>query len=114
MKESVKLILNNGHLTEEERGQLLIRSLSQTIECLVNYNYAITHYKGGDNSTVLEDKLSSVANRLALLTSDLELYEEHFGIKDFVDARAERRINRLAGRILAREEERLGNENISN
>lgn len=109
MSNELKLILNNGHYTAEERGQLLIRSMTRVIEAIINYNYAKNHYAGDDSSAVIKDKLASVKNGLALLSSDMILYEEHFGIRELVDTKAQNRLCKMAERIIAREEERLGN-----
>ena len=109
MDNGIKLILNNGHYTEEERGQLLIRSMTKAIEAIINYNYAKNHYAGDDSSAVMKDKLTSVKNGLSLLLSDMILYEEHFGIRELVDTKAQNRLQKMAERIIAREEERLGN-----
>lgn len=108
MDNAIRLILNNGHYTTEERGELLIRSFAKVTEAIVNYNYAKNHYDGDDSSSVLKDKLSSIKSQFSLLVSDMELYEEHLGIKELVDAKAQSRLRKMAERIIVREEERLG------
>lgn len=111
MNEKINLILENGSVNTNERGQLLIRSLCRAVDSIVDYNYAETHYRGDKNSTVMKDKVSAIKNTLAVVVSDMELYMTALDIADNTRVKAHNRICRMADRIMERkaEEEVYGN-----
>lgn len=111
MEEKIKLILNEGSINTNERGQLLIRSLCRAVDSIVNYNYAETHYNGDDTSTVMKDKVSSIKNALAVVISDMELYMTALDIADITRVKAHNRICKMADRIMERKAEEEANGN---
>lgn len=87
----------NGDMGKFERGELIIREMCKMTECILNYKYAAVHYKG--SGTIVEDKLSEVKNAMAVLVSDMDVYAVQMGIKDKVDEKAAKRIEKISQKL---------------
>ena len=91
--EKVKELAHNGGKTDIERGEVIIREMLRLIGDLIDYRWAVEHYKG--TGTAINDKKNSVKNSLALLISDLDIYTEQMGLTKKVQKRSDDRLEDL-------------------
>ena len=88
--------LADGDRTELERADILIREMCRVTNNLLDYRYAVEHYKG--SGTALNDMLGTMATSIALLESDLDVYKEYMNITDKVNKKKENRVIKLANK----------------
>lgn len=91
--EAIKKLADDDR-TELERGDILIREMCRLTSDLLDYRNAVENYKG--KGTVLNDLLGTIANSMALLMSDLDIYAEYMDITDKVAHKKENRVIKLA------------------
>lgn len=85
--------------TEFERGEALIRQFCKLTDEMLDYKYMIEHYNGGERSSVIEDEKNILANKLAAVKSDLDIYIMKLGITSEVVNKATKRLERMIKRI---------------
>lgn len=86
-------------VSEIERAENLIRSMTKVINAMFDYKYVADHYVGGPNSTMLQDKVNIVAKELAIMISDADIYMETLGVTDKVHGNAEYRVKKILAKI---------------
>lgn len=82
-----------------DRGDMIIRDCCKLITDIQNYRYTYDHYKGGENNTVLKDKLMTIKNSLGIIIGDIDTYAEMLNITDLVKDKCESRIIEIADKI---------------
>lgn len=85
--------------TEFERGEALIRQFCKLTDEMLNYKYMVEHYNGGERSSVIEDEKNILANKLAAVKSDLDIYVMQLGITSEVIDKETKRLERMVKRI---------------
>lgn len=97
--EDIK-ILANTERTVFERGDMIIKYTGRLSSDILDYRYAYEHHKG--NSTdLLNDKINSIKNSVALLESELDIYKEMLGISEKVDDKKSNRIKKILGKFFS-------------
>ena len=96
-KEKIQLIANSG-VSEIERGENLIRSMSKVIEEIMNYKYTYDHY-GGDSEEVLKDKANAIKNATAVMVTDADILMTALGLSDAVIIKAKNRVDKIVIRV---------------
>jgi len=91
--EAIKKLVDDDR-TEVERGDIMIREMCRLTNDLLDYRYAVENYKG--KGSALNDQVNTIANSIALLMSDLDIYAEYMGITDKVAQKKENRVIKLA------------------
>lgn len=93
--EAIKKLADDDR-TELERGDILIREMCRLTNDLLDYRYAVENYKG--KGSALNDQVNTIANSIALLMSDLDIYAEYMRVTDKVVKQKEKRITKLANK----------------
>lgn len=98
--QKIKRIADFSNDTEE-KSEILIKEMCHVIEDILNFNYAHNHYKSqNENSTVLADHKNKIINSLSILKSDLDIYCEMFGIREEVELKAQKRVERIHNKLV--------------
>lgn len=95
--EELKVIAKSDK-TILDRGDMVIKDMCKLTEDILNYRYACERYQGDDNS-VLIDKMNTIKNSMAVLTSELEIYMQSANIKYDVNKKSAKRIHKIAGKL---------------
>lgn len=96
-EDMIKIIAKTDK-TVVDRGDIVVKDMSRLINDIMNYRYAVEHYKG-DTEDVLTDKLMSVKNSMAILESDMDIYKETAEISSKVESKKIGRINKIMDKI---------------
>ena len=95
-EEMIKVIANKKSTVDE--GDVLIRDMSRVIDDIMSYRYVADHHEGKTDK-VLADKASVIRNSVAVLVSDLDIYQEMLGITDSVSKKKAARVERLVDKM---------------
>lgn len=88
-------------INPEEKSEIVIKEMCHVIEDILNYNYAQNHYNSQNkNSTVLADHKNKIRNSLSILKSDLDIYCEMLGIREEVELKAQKRVERIHNKLV--------------
>lgn len=95
--EMIKVVANTDKTTLD-RSDMVIKDIGKVLGDIVEYRYAAEHYKG-DSKDVLYDKAMSIKNSVALLETDLDIFEESLGIRNQVEEKKEGRLIKIVNKI---------------
>lgn len=96
--EDMVRVIAKSDRTITERGEQIIKDVGKVIETIMNYNYTVAHYEGNAEG-VVQDKVGSIKNSLAILESDVDVYKESLGITRKVWEKKQKRVNKIMDRI---------------
>lgn len=91
-------IVADSDKTILDRGDIIIKDACRLTNDILDYRYAAERYKG-DRDRILAEKIATIKNSMALLESELRIYEEMAGIAGDVEKRATKRIIKIAEKI---------------
>ena len=95
-EEMIKVIASKKSTLDE--GDLVVRDMTKVINDILEYRYTAEHHKG-NKEKVLKDKAMIIRNSMAVLESDLDIYQEMLGITEKVDNEKENRVEKIASRV---------------
>ena len=97
-EDALQLLVNSDR-TELERADNLIKSMSRLAVDLLDYRFAVEHYDGNPNNTLVQDTLSKIINNLSSVKGDMDIFMVKMNVADDVERMAENRVVKIAIKV---------------